>query len=1032
MRLFSTLQAWPSFLPLLLHLLVCDAFIVAAQNGSAWQIQGNGLQNVVQWDHYSLLINGERIFLLGGEMHPFRLPVPELWEDVLEKIKAMGMRMVSIYTHWGFHAPTANRKVDFQSGAHNITRFLEMARDVGLYVLVRPGPYINGELSAGGMPLWVTTGAYGDLRSNGSAFTEAWTPYMDGMAQLVRPFQITEEGGGTVIMYQIENEYANQWRNANNKIPNPQSISYMEKLEAKAKRNGIVVPLAHNAAGQTGKAWSTDYDTVGAGGNVDLYGLDSYPQCWSCVLANCGTNNAPFAVLNYHDHFQEVAPNQPPFMPEFQGGAMNPWDGPAGGCRDKTGPEFVNFYYRDDIAQGVTILNLYMIYGGTNWGWLAAPFVPTSYDYSAAIAEDRSIGAKYYEVKLLGLFTRVADELAKTERIGVGTTRYTNNSALWTTELRNPETGAAFYFVRHVDTSSAEAEAFVLKVKTSVGEFYVPQISGPAVLSGYEVRVWVADFHFAGNNTLVYSTAEVLTYVSDGTDGKTTLVLWVPDGLSAEFYLLGAREGKAVANGAGSTAITFDKRDKGVVVGVWRHHGMSVMEFDNNVRVVLADRSMAYKTWVPALTKDPRVPVNQTALVIGPYLVRSATVRGDTIFIKGDPNATTTIEVFTLSAVSKIQCNGKEFPTSRTAYGSLQARIPGPTSEIRIPELGPWKSHDSLPEREPSYSDSGLAWVAANHTTTSSKTKGTVPYLFADEYGFHAGIRLWRGYFQSVPSNTTTVTGVFLHVQAGSAHGWSTFLNGKLIGSWLGFASQTASNMTLSFANITLRKNESNVLLVMHDDTGHDQQSGATNVRGILNATLLTSSGVEPPLKFSSWRVAGTAGGPSGGLDPLRTYYNEGGLTAERLGWHLPGFDDLAWATASQSPSEGFSGAGVRFYRTILPLDLPRDMDISLAFQFTPIGTAGLGYRAYLYVNGYQFGRYYPSVASENMFPVPAGVLDYGGDNVVGVALWAQTEAGAKVDVDLVLQYAVESSFSSRFEGSYLRPGWDPRRLAYA
>jgi beta-galactosidase len=245
----------------------------SADASSSWPLPDNGLQQAIQWDHHSIIINGERLFLFGGEMHPFRLPVPELWEDVLQKVKAMGMRMVSIYTHWGFHAPTPD-KVDFSGGAHNITRFLEMARDVGLYVLVRPGPYINGELSAGGMALWTTTGEYSPLRLNGTAYTEAWTPYMDGIAQVTRPFQVTE--GGTVLMYQIENEYGDQWRDSKAKIPNEPAISYMEKLKANARHNGIVVPLIHNSPSMNARLWSKDYDTVGAGGNVDIYGLDNY------------------------------------------------------------------------------------------------------------------------------------------------------------------------------------------------------------------------------------------------------------------------------------------------------------------------------------------------------------------------------------------------------------------------------------------------------------------------------------------------------------------------------------------------------------------------------------------------------------------------------------------------------------------------------------------------------------------------------------------------------------------------------------
>lgn len=283
---------------------------------------------------------------------------------------------------------------------------------------------------------------------------------------------------------------------------------------------------------------------------------------------------------------------------------MNPWAGPAGGCQDRTGVDFVNFYYRDNIAQRVTMLNLYMIYGGTNWGWLAAPFVGSSYDYSAAISEDRSIGDKFYELKNLGLFTRVADELALTDRVGAGTEQ-TNNTNLFTTELRNPKTGAAFYVIRHAVTASTSEEWFALKVNTSIGEFYVPKISSAVVLSGHEGKILVADFHF-GNNTLYYATAEVLTYSI--IDGKSVLVLWTPSGRSGEFYLQGATSGTVSAG----QVVTFVQSDHGMIVGYTQQQGMTVLDFDNGVKVVLVDRKTAYKVWVPALTNDPKVPVDQT------------------------------------------------------------------------------------------------------------------------------------------------------------------------------------------------------------------------------------------------------------------------------------------------------------------------------------------------------------------------------------------------------------------------------------
>ncbi|KAK4246096.1 glycoside hydrolase superfamily [Corynascus novoguineensis] len=1034
------LSAWVSSLLLLGSLSQPG---VSAARSSPEAILDNGLQDEIKWDRHSIIIGGDRLFLFGGEMHPFRLPVPELWEDILQKIKALGMRHVSIYTHWGFHAPTPD-KADFSTGAHNITHFLETAKNVGLYVTVRPGPYINAETNAGGLALWATTGEHGSLRLNDTAFTEAWTPYQDGIAQLTRPFQLTEDG--TVIMYQIENEYGEQWVDAEAKIPNPAAVSYMEALEDNARRNGIVVPLIHNSPNLNSPVWSKDYDTVGAGGNVDIYGVDNYPQCWSCDLEEC-TNVTPWAVFNYFDHFESVSPYQPSLMPEFQGGSYNPWLGPAGACRDRTGVDFVNFYYRDNIAQKVSILTLYTIFGGTNWGWLAAPFIGTSYDYGAAISEDRSIDDKYYEIKNLGLFTRVADELALTDRVGTGV-EYTNNTNLFVTELRNPDTGAGFYFIRHDETASDSEEWFALQVNTSIGEFYVPKIGSAVVLSGHEGKILVTDFHF-GKHTLYYATAEVLTY-SIIDNEKTVLVLWTPSGRSGEFFLKGAKEGK-ISSGP---PVTLVAEDEGIIVAYIQKDERTIVELDNGVTVVLVDRATAYKTWVPALTDDPKVPANQTAVVIGPYLVRSATLTDTTISLQGDFDAVTPLEVFTSSHITGIRWNDVDLPTTRSNHSTLVATVPAPPYFYTPAKIVSWKYHDALPERFPNYTDTGPAWVLANRTTTPNPAVDpddvTKPFLFADEYGFHTGIRLWRGHFTVSSADDNAPTGVYLNVQGGTAHGWSAYLNGVFLGSWLGEADAGTGNRTLSFSSgdddkdssngAGLVKEGDNVLLLIHDDTGHDQRDAAINPRGVLNATLLGGGGgnAGKKLEFTSWKVAGTAGGSAperAGLDTVRTHYNEGGLAAERLGWHLPGFDDSDWEVG-RGPAEGFTGAGVRFYRGRTTLDVPPGIDLSLAFRFTPaeedVEKGTLGYRVLLFVNGWQYARYYPSIASEDTFPVPPGVFDYSTTNLITVAVWSLQEEGARVDIDLVVRYAVGSSLNINFDGKYLQPGWDPVRLEYA
>jgi hypothetical protein len=401
--------------------------------------------------------------------------------------------------------------------------------------------------------------------------------------------------------------------------------------------------------------------------------------------------------------------------------------------------------------------------------------------------------------------------------------------------------------------------------------------------------------------------------------------------------------------------------------------------------------------------------------------VRGATIGADaeTIRLTGDSTNATLVEVFAPSSIQTISWNDKVLQTTKTSYGSLTANVAGPNaSNFSAPTLGSWKVQDSLPERLAAHNDSGPAWVVANHMSTSNPSPpATLPVLHVDEYGFHNGVHLWRGYF------TGKVSRVFLSVQGGTAFGWSAWLNGDFIGSFLGNATQFSEmgNLSLSFKNATVNTGQ-NVLLVVQDNSGHDETTGALNPRGILNAILFEGA------QFTSWKVAGTAGGDSDPVDPVRGHLAEGGLSAERLGWHLPGFDDSSWNVGS--PVSGFSGAGVQFYRTVMPLAVPAGLDVSLAFVLSSPGS--ILFRAQLFVNGYQYGRFNPWIGHQVEFPVPPGILDYAGENLVGLAVWAQSEEGAQVGVEVKVVYVAETSFDFKFNGTYLRPGWDATRLMYA
>ena len=125
-------------------------------------------------------------------------------------------------------------------------------------------------------------------------------------------------------------------------------------------------------------------------------------------------------------------------------------------------------FYKNNIGSRVTLQSLYMTYGGTNWGHIAAPVVYTSYDYDAPLRETREIRDKLKQTKLLGLFTRVSTDLLQTEMLGNGT-GYTTGADIFTWALRNPETNAGFYVVAQDDSSSTTDVVFDLEVETSAG-----------------------------------------------------------------------------------------------------------------------------------------------------------------------------------------------------------------------------------------------------------------------------------------------------------------------------------------------------------------------------------------------------------------------------------------------------------------------------------------------------------------------------------------------------------------------------------
>lgn len=90
------------------------------------------LQDIVTWDEHSLFIQGERVMIMSGELHPWRL-VPSLYDDIFQKIKALGFNCVSFYVMWALlEASPGNFTAD---GVFAYEPFLEAAQRAGIYLI---------------------------------------------------------------------------------------------------------------------------------------------------------------------------------------------------------------------------------------------------------------------------------------------------------------------------------------------------------------------------------------------------------------------------------------------------------------------------------------------------------------------------------------------------------------------------------------------------------------------------------------------------------------------------------------------------------------------------------------------------------------------------------------------------------------------------------------------------------------------------------------------------------------------------------
>jgi hypothetical protein len=618
---------------------------------------------------------------------------------------------------------------------------------------------------------------------------------------------------------------------------------------------------------------------------------------------------------------------------------------------------------------------------------------------------------KYSELKLIANFIKVSPSYLVTVPGNASTGEYTNTADLTVTPLIGRSSASSFFVVRHTDYTSEASTSYVLKVSTSAGTLTIPQLGGSLTLNGRDSKIHVIDYPVAGENIL-YSTAEVFTWKQ--ITGYSVLLVYGGPNEHHEIAISSKAQASVVEGP--SSGVTTKSVNGAVVIGWDVSSTRRIVKVDNLLIFLLGkclamfpimqprinpklDRNSAYNYWVPELSTNGPTPgyssqetTASSIIVNAGYLVRTSYLQGNQLHLTADFNATTTVEIIGApKSAQSLYINGRPYKQTVDANGFWSTTVTYASPDLGLPSLKDldWKYVDSLPEIQASYDDS--AWVAADHTTTNNSIAplDTPTSLYGSDYGFNTGYLIYRGHFVATGSETT----FSVHTQGGAAFGSSVWLNQTYLGSWAGNSVASDANSTYTLPTLTAGAHY--VLTIVVDNMGleEDWTVGTDQMkepRGILNYQL---AGREQ--SAITWKLTGNLGGEDY-RDLARGPLNEGGLYAERQGWHQPDPPSQPWT--SSSPLEGISQAGVGFYTAPFNLNIPAGWDVPLYFTFGNSTSPPDAYRVQLYVNGYQFGKYTNHIGPQTAFPVPQGILNYQGTNWVAVTLWAQESEGAKLD----------------------------------
>ena len=311
----------------------------------------------------TFLLDGKPLQLISGEMHC--TPIPRAyWRERMKMAKAMGLNTIGTYVFWNAQEPEEG-KYDF-SGNNDIAEFVRIAKEEGLWVILRPSPYACAEWEFGGYPWWLLKDKTLKVRSKDPKFLKYYHDYIMQLGKQLSPLLVTN--GGNILMVQIENEYGSY-------SDDKEYLDINRKIFQEGGFNGLLFTC--DGPSQMPKGYLPGYLPA-------VNGLDDPKQ-------------AKTLINKYHDG------KGPYYIAEWYPGWFDSWGSPHQGSNADDDAKKL-----DEVLSAGISINLYMFHGGTTRGFMNGanmskrePYSPqtSSYDYDAPLDEAGNPTAKFYKFR---------------------------------------------------------------------------------------------------------------------------------------------------------------------------------------------------------------------------------------------------------------------------------------------------------------------------------------------------------------------------------------------------------------------------------------------------------------------------------------------------------------------------------------------------------------------------------------------------------------------------------------------------------